>query len=193
MIDNDLIKHGKEFKRYLANNKFDVTDQGVEFPVAGAVAFGEYQDKYGTEKNLLTIQGLNHLLEVALSDASKLNDFYLAIYGGNYTPTSTLTAAQFASSAGEIISSTEGYAESTRPQWNPGAADGGVIDNYDNKAEFNIVTASEIVIRGAALLSDWTKGSTSGVLISASRFSNERTEYDGNVYQLGYRVRLQSA
>ena len=193
MIDTDLIKHGGEFARYLANNKFEMTEHGIEFPVAQAEVFGEYQDKYGTEKNLLTIQGLNHLLMVALSNSSKLNDFYLALYSGNFTPTGALTAAQFAASAGEIVSASEGYSNATRPQWNPAAADSGAIDNYANKAEFNIATTGSVTIRGAALLSDWTKGSTSGVLISASRFSHERVEYDGNVYQLGYRVRLQSS
>lgn len=193
MIDNDLIKHGGEFARHMRNHKYEVTDEGIEFPVAGALVFGEYQDKYGTEKNLLTTEGLNHLLMVALSDTAKLNDFYLALYANNYTPTSALTAANFAATAGEIVSPTEGYSESTRPQWNPEPAAGGAIDNYANKAAFNIVTTSEVTIRGAALLSDWTKGSTSGVLISASRFDHERVEHNGNVYELGYRVRLQSA
>lgn len=193
MIDTDLVKHGREFGRYLRNGQYEQTDEGILFPEAKAVAFGEYQDRHGIETNLITIEGLNHILDVALSDELKKGQFYLALYSNNFTPTSATTAAQFAATAGEIVSASEGYAETQRPQWQPGNPSGGAIDNYDNKAEFNIVTGSEVVIRGAALLSDFGKGSTSGVLISASRFSHARTEYNGNVYQLGYRLRLQSS
>ena len=34
------------------------------------------------------------------------------------------------------------------------------------------------------------KGGTNGVLMSIARFTNARTESSGNVFNLGYRVRL---
>lgn len=192
MIDKALAKHAREFQRNINNHNYEVTDSGIEFASAGVQVFGEYQDAYGTEKNMLPVQGLNHILMVALSSTAKAPGFYLALYTNNFTPTAGLTASQFASTAGELVSSSEGYADPTRRVWTPSAADAGAIDNYASKAEFNIVTASQITIRGAALLTDQTKGSTSGSIISATRFSNDRIEFNGNVYQLGYRVRLQS-
>lgn len=191
MLDRDIIRHAGEFKSYLDNHQYEVSDTGIEFPKASVMLFGEYEDNYGRTPNLITTEGLNHILSVALRDGSKLNNFYLAIFSGNYTPTATLTAATFAATATEIVSGTEGYSNATRPQWSPAAPVGGQIDNYTTKAEFNIVTATQVTIYGAALLSDAVKGSTSGVLISAARFASSRTEYNGNVYGLGYRVRAQ--
>lgn len=188
MIDRDLIKHAAEFKGYIDNHKYEVSEEGVYFPLARVAIVGEYEDNYGRTPNLIPTEGLNHILMVALSNTAKLNNFYLALFSNNYTPTNTLTAANFAATAGEITSNTEGYSETTRRQWTPTAAAGGVIDNYTAKAAFSIETATSVTIRGAALLSDNVKGSASGVLISAAKFANDRVEYDGNTYNLGYRV-----
>ena len=65
------------------------------------------------------------------------------------------------------------------------------MDNLvGGRAQFTIVTASQLVVRGAALLSDQLKGSTQGLLASASRFTRERTLLDGDTFDLGYRVTL---
>ena len=42
MIDRDLQKHAREFKGYIDNHQYDVTDEGILFPKAGAMASGEY-------------------------------------------------------------------------------------------------------------------------------------------------------
>lgn len=192
MIDKDLIKHAREFLGYLRNFKYEKTDTGIEFPAARALVFGDFEDDHGCEKNMWLTEGLNHVLMVALKDTAKLNSFYVALFSGNYTPVAGLTAATFASAATEIVSNTEGYSEATRRPWTPGSAAGGIIDAYSNKANFTIATATSVTIRGAALLSDNVKGSTSGVIISAARFSSDRVKYDGETYGIGYRVRLQS-
>lgn len=192
MIDRDIIKHAREFLGYLKNFKYEKTDTGIEFPSAKVQIIGEYEDNYGRSPNLAPTEGLNHILMVALKDTAKLNTFYLALFSGNYTPVAGLTAATFASAATEITSNTEGYSETTRRAWTPGAASGGVIDSYGAKSTFTIATATSVTIRGAALLSDNVKGSTSGVIISATRFPADRVEYNGNSYQLGYRVTAQA-
>jgi len=192
MLDRDIIRHAREFKGYLDNHQYEVSDTGIEFPKAKVAIFGEYEDNYGRTPNLVPTQGLNHILMVALSNTAKLNNFYLALYSGNYTPTAALTAANFAATATEIVSGTEGYSDATRPGWTPTITAAGVMDNYAAKATFNIVTATSLTIRGAALLSDAVKGSTSGVLISAAKFASDRIEYNGNEYNLGYRVTAQA-
>lgn len=192
MLDRDIIRHAGEFKSYLDSHQYDVSDSGIEFPRARVAIFGEYEDNYGVTPNLVPTEGLNHILMVALSNTAKLNNFYLALYSGNYTPVAGLTAGTFASSATEITSGTEGYSNATRPGWTPTISSAGVMDNYSSKATFNIATATQVTIRGAALLSDSVKGSTSGVLISAAKFAQDRIEYNGNEYNLGYRVRAQA-
>ena len=93
MLDRDIIRHAGEFKSYLDNHQYEVSDTGIEFPKASVMLFGEYEDNYGRTPNLITTEGLNHILSVALRDGSKLNNFYLTIFSGNYTPTAALTAA----------------------------------------------------------------------------------------------------
>lgn len=188
MIDRDLIKHAAEFKGYIDNHKYEVSEDGVYFPRAGVAIVGEYEDNYGRVKNLIPTEGLNHILMVALKNTAKLNTFYLALYSGDYTPTNALTAANFASTATEITSNTEGYSETTRRTWTPADAASGEISSLAEKSTFTIATATTVTIRGVALLSDSVKGSTSGVLISAVKYPTARVESNGNTYNLGYRV-----
>ncbi len=195
MIDKDLQNHASEFKGYLDTHQYDVTDEGILFPKAGALASGEYfYDSNGANPestaNLLPTQGLNYLLETSLRNGAQQTQWYLAIFSGAYTPVAGVTAATFTSAATEITSASEGYTETTRRPWNSVAASGGVTDNVADRAAFTIASANEITIRGAALLSDPVKGGTNGVLMSIARFTNARTESSGNVFNLGYRVRL---
>ena len=195
MIDKDLLKHAREFKGYLDTHQYDVTDEGILFPKAGALASGEYfYDSNGANPestaNLLPTQGLNYLLETSLRNGAQQTQWYLAIFSGAYTPVAGVTASTFTSSATEITSASEGYTETTRRPWTSVAASGGVTDNVADRAAFTIASANEVTIRGAALLSDPVKGGTNGVLMSIARFTNARTESSGNVFNLGYRVRL---
>ena len=195
MIDKDLQKHAREFKGYLDTHQYDVTDDGILFPKAGALASGEYfYDSNGANPestaNLLPTQGLNYLLETSLRNGAQQTQWYLAIFSGAYTPVSGVTAATFTSAATEITSASEGYTETTRRPWTSVAASGGVTDNVADRAAFTIASANEVTIRGAALLSDPIKGGTNGVLMSIARFANPRTESGGNIFNLGYRVRL---
>ena len=195
MIDKDLRKHAREFKGYLDTHQYDVTDEGILFPKAGALASGEYfYDSNGANPestaNLLPTQGLNYLLETSLRNGAQQTQWYLAIFSGTYAPVSGVTAATFTSAATEITSASEGYTETTRRPWTSVAASGGLTDNVADRAAFTIASANEITIRGAALLSDPIKGGTNGVLLSIARFTNARTESSGNVFNLGYRVRL---
>ncbi len=195
MTDKDLKKHAREFKGYLDKHQYDVTDEGILFPKAGALASGEYfYDSNGANPestaNLLPTQGLNYLLETSLRNGAQQTQWYLAIFSGAYTPVAGVTASTFTSAATEITSASEGYTETTRRPWNSVVASGGVTDNVADRAAFTIASANEITIRGAALLSDPVKGGTNGVLMSIARFTNARTESSGNVFNLGYRVRL---
>ena len=196
MIDKDLQKHAREFKGYLDTHQYDVTDEGIFFPKAGALASGEYffdtndGERPGSAKNMLPTQALNYLLEAGLRNGVRHTQWYLAIFSGAYTPVASVDAATFASAATEITSASEGYTEATRRPWTSAAASGGVTDNVADRAAFTIASANEVVIRGAALLSDPVKGGTNGVLMSIARFANPRTESAGNIFNLGYRVRL---
>ena len=198
MFSRNLLKHAAEFRRYLRNGQFEVTETGdVVFARAAAVAAGGYlHDVNGQDeqfaKNLLPDQGLVYLLSVGLNNGTKLPTWHLSLYAANYTPLAALTAASYPATTSEITSNTEGYTESTRRPWTPTTPTTPLIDNLANKAAFTIATASSLTVNGAALLSEPTKGAVTGTLISATKFPSARVLYNTDVFNLAYRVQLTS-
>ena len=156
---------------------------------------GHYQYRtnggdWEVSKNLIPIEGRNHMLGVTFNQATPTATWYLALFTNNYTPVNTLTAAAFATSAGEIISSTEGYTQPNRVEWVEGAPDNGSISNAASKASFTFATTSTVTVYGAALLSSNIKGSTLGKLMSITKFPTPRTFYNGDTFDLIYTVGL---
>lgn len=197
LLSNELKRHAGEFLRALRAFKFERTETGVFFPAAKVEARGMYaHDVNGLDlqfdPNLLTDQGLTHMLSVEFGSTSKISAWYLALYAGNIAPAANWTASNFAGTASEITSTVEGYTETTRQAFTPGAATANSIDNVGAKAAFTIATASQLNVNGAALLSDNVRGSTSGILASATKFATTRVLSAGDVFNCGYRVSLTS-
>ena len=184
-----------ELVQALRDEIYDVTNDGLYFPKQGIIAQGEYWHTVNgqdlrIDKNLITAEGLTYILNVALGAVAKPAGYYMALYAGAVSPAANWTAASFAATAAEIVSLTEGFTEATRPEWTEAVATAGAIDNFATAARFTIATASSINVNGAALLTSNVRGGTSGVLVSASRYAATRTMYDGETYDLGYRVTL---
>ncbi|MGP3505919.1 hypothetical protein FRC97_22415 [Paracidovorax citrulli] len=183
--------------RALDRQRFDETEDGLLLAHdLGIKACGEYTIAVNggpaeVERNRIPSQGFNYLLSAALAGGTVHPQFYIALFSGAYTPTDAVTAATFSAAATEITSNTEGYSEGLRQLWVPGAAANGVIDAVANKAVFTVATATSLTVRGAALLSESIKGSTSGTLVSVARFSKDRVYFDGDKVEIGYRIRLQ--
>lgn len=86
---------------------------------------------------------------------------------------------------------TEGYTSPTRPVWTPPASTATAsIDNMAAVAHLTMATAGTINVTGAALLTNSTRGGTTGVLISASKYAATRVFQNGDTYDVGYRVSL---
>ena len=141
---------------------------GSEFDSDGRlVRLGEVAGKTVTP-NLMPLEGLNRMLEILLRDGTKVATWYLMLYENDYLPQSTDTMALFPGLAGEITE----YAGATRPPIVFDAPDGGQCSNITNR---NLVTfLVPKTVRGGAVCSSPTKGSGSGVLISAARFSSPK-------------------
>jgi len=141
--------------------------------------------------NLIVLEGLAHILSVALGATPKPAGYYLALFSGAAAPAANWTAATFAAAASEIVSLTEGYTSPTRPVWTPPASTAtGSIDNMASVATVTIATAGSLNVTGAALLTDSTRGGTTGKLVSATKYPVARTFQDGDVYDIGYRISL---
>ena len=186
----------REVSKALAQGDFRVTDGGILFPRQGILAQGEYFGRVngGTwEKegdNLITTEGLAHILNVALGATAKPAGYFLALFSGAAAPAANWTAAGFAATANEITSMSEGYTAATRPAWTPGTATANSIDNLTTVASVTIATAASLNVTGAALLTNSTRGGTGGVLVSASKYAAARTFQNNDTYEIGYRLNL---
>lgn len=196
-IDRDLQKHAREFAAALRDHKYEVSESGVFFPAQKAFASGVYiHDVNGADvredHNIVTIEGLNHMLDVVLHGTTAVGTWYFGLFSANVTPVNTWTAANFTANSTEITSNTEGYSETTRQAFVEVAASAGSTNNTASKAAFTIATATSINVWGAGLLSSSVKGGTTGTLLSSAKFSAARTLYNTDVFNLGYTLTLTS-
>lgn len=161
----------------------------------GITAKGEYFDRindgeWTRTENLIPTEGLAHILNVALGTTPKPASYHLALFSAAAQPAANWTAASFASTASEIVSMTEGYSAATRPTWTPTNTLTNSIDNMAAVAKVTMKTASSLTVQGAAMLTNSSKGSTAGALISASKYAAPRVFQDGDTYEIGYRISL---
>ena len=141
--------------------------------------------------NLIVLEGLAHILSVALGATPKPAGYYLALFSGAAAQAANWTAANFAAVASEIVSLTEGYTSPTRPVWTPPASTAtNSIDNMAAVASVTIATTGTLNVTGAALLTNSTRGGTTGVLVSATKYAAARTFQNGDTYDIGYRLSL---
>ncbi len=186
----------KELARAIANEAYDITNEGIYFPVQSALLRGEYVDSVNGGPEVITCntivdEGIAFLLSVALAQTAKPAGFYLAPFSGSATPAQNWTASNFASVASEIVSQAEGYTAATRPVWTPPASVNATqIDNYAAKASVTIATATSLNVNGIGLLTNSTRGGTTGALISAAKYSATRVLQNGDVWDIGYRISL---
>ena len=184
----------KELLGFLRKGDYEMSDGGIL--IHGCIkGKGEYFESVNGKDerihpNLIPTEGINFVLNVALGATAKSAGFYVAPYSGAVTPAANWTAANFAATASEITSQSEGFSGANRPAWTPGVAAAGQIDNLAARATFNIVCTTSLNINGAAVLTDNTRGGTTGVLVSASRFAATRVVYNTDVWDCGYRVTL---
>lgn len=184
----------KIVRAFFRKDDYQLSDGGVL--VHGSIlAKGHYFESVNgkderVHSNLIPSEGILSILNIAFGAVAKHAGFYVAPYAGAVTPAANWTAANFAATASEITSTTEGWAGATRAAWTPAAASAGAIDNLAAKASFTIICTTSLNINGAGIMTENTRGGTTGTLMSASRFAATRVVYNGDVWECGYRVTL---
>lgn len=144
---------------------------------------GEIIDQW-QEKNIVVDQGLNYILDAALSGASVNTTHFVGLFSNNYTPISSTVITNLT----EVNSK---YNETTRPSWTEAGVTSKTITNTASPAAFTF-NASETVY-GAFLSSSNVKGGTSGNLIAASKFSASRSVLSTDVLQVTYTLTASSS
>lgn len=131
------------------------------------------------EHNIMPQQSIDHIASLIRGGgASPISGWYIGLFENNYVPDPSVTAADLQIAVGE----SQAYDESSRRDWN-NAYDGvGFIGNTGGPAEFSMNATKNI--HGAFIVSNATKGGTSGILLSIARFSTAKTVEAGTVLRV---------
>lgn len=165
------------------------SEGGVLMPAAALEVHGHYHGKIIRAgevidefdcPNLCVDEGLNKLLNVMFDAATQVTAWYMGLFEGNYTPVASVTGATIASAATE----TTAYNEATRPAFSPAAASAKSITNSASVGTFTFNATKSIY--GTFLISDNTKGGTSGTLFSAAKFAAAKSVVSGDQLLLTY-------
>jgi hypothetical protein len=130
-------------------------------------------------KNLFPLEGRNHMLESAIGGGGQIADWFVGLFKGNYTPTNADTAASFAAAALEVTA----YAEASRLPLVTNLPNAGVLDSVGHEVTFTLT--QDATIYGGFISSSQSKGSTSGILLSAVRFASPQQGYAGQTVKIG--------
>jgi len=129
--------------------------------------------------NLVVNEGLDDALDKHLKGSSYTAAWYVGLADG--TP-SFAAGDTMASHAG--WSEVTAYDEANRPTLTLGTVSGQSVDNSASKAEFTI-SSNDTTIGGAFVVSDNTKGGTTGVLYGGGAFSaGDKTLDDNDVLRV---------
>ena len=184
----------------------DLTTASVELGAGfeeGARAGGVFHfkcfDKEGNLKwedwaqNLVVNQGLKDMNDKYFSGSGYTATWYLGLI--NASPTPSYVAGDTAALHSGWSETTD-YSQANRPTATFGAAttaDPSVISNSGSPATFSI--NNTVTVAGAFLISDNTKGGTSGVLFSEANFQSpgSRSVVSGDTLTVTYQFSLDAA
>ena len=131
--------------------------------------------------NILTNQGLDHILDVVLHGTTPFSPWYCCLVETDTAPAAGMTYAV------PTYTESEAYDEGTRPEYNEAASSSQSITNSANKAVFTINATKTMY--GASIVSFATKGDTAQAgarLLCYAKFAASRSVVDDDVINLTY-------
>lgn len=145
---------------------------GFQYTIEVLDKFGEVKSSE-TVHNLMPTAALNYILGAAFNGVSPFTNWYMGLYGANRAPIASDTMTTLMADCAEDVS----YSETTRPQVVFAAAADGTITNAANSNTFSFT--SNATVRGIFITTSPTKGSNTGLLISAVLQSTAKTPEAG--------------
>jgi hypothetical protein len=130
--------------------------------------------------NLITNEGLDYCLDVALSGGSQQSNWYVGLLGSSPSPAAGWTKTEVG--AADFVD----YDEATLPAWTDGGVSSQSVDNSASKASFTISTNSS-TIGGAYLASANTKAVEGGAatIYAAGAFTGgDKSADDGDTLEV---------
>lgn len=118
--------------------------------------------------NRIPQAGLDFLMQAPFGDVAPIPQLYCGLFKNNYLATSATTAADIPTVMGEFVD----YSEPTRPLWSKSYT----LGTYDNVADKAIFTPTqEATVYGSFIVSNQSKGSNTGLLLSVVRFATAKS------------------
>ena len=136
-------------------------------------------------KNITVDEGLINNLNVYFKASAQTATWYIGLIGSNSTPIAGWDAAGIGSDFTEFVN----YSEATREEWVEGSVTAKALNNTGNEAEFNVNGAGGTVY-GAFMISNNTKGGTSGIMWCASLFASSRPVVSGDIVTIEYTITI---
>ena len=127
--------------------------------------------------NLVTTAGKNDLLDKYFKGSAYTAAWYVGLIDADTSYTTGPAAGDTASSHGGWVESTA-YSNGTRPALTLGTPSAGSVNNSGSVAAFSINGTDSI--KGAFVISNSTKGGTTGILYSAGAFAADRSVVSGD-------------
>lgn len=181
-------RHREEALSAIRRHKYEVAPGGIVIPsmklaIGGVFETAKGDGPWDVAPNLIVTEGLNHILGVALAQATQKLAFYIAPFGGNVSVAGTWTGANFAANATEL---TTAYSEANRVEWEKGSVAAGSVGNSATPAVFTFAAGGPYTVRGVALLEASGKGATTGVLIAAARLAADKVMSEAEELRVKY-------
>ncbi len=179
-----MIKTANKFKATGVNKVQTNEEVGLELKNIWTVTCldKDGNEKWSeTKKNLITTEGLNHILDTQFHAGTQVSTWYIGLKG-------TGTVA-----AGDTLGSHAGWSEVTgysgnRKEWTEGAASSGSMTN-SSSVDFSITGTATIA---GAFLSSVATG-TSGTLYGVVDFASSRSVLSGDTLQVTVTVTATSS
>ncbi len=135
----------------------------------------------GPLHNIVVNQGLDHMLDIELSNGTQITAWHVLLQDG--TPTN-VAGDTYQSHAGWV--EITAYAEATRELWVDGGVSAQSVDNSASVASFAINATT--TVGGVALVSDNTKADSGAgpFLYSQVAFSADRALNNGDTLEITY-------
>lgn len=145
-----------------------------------------------TAENGVTDAGIASLLNVYLRAQTQITAWYIGLVD-NAGFVAFAAADTGASHAGWSEVASGNYSNATRVQWSPAAPSGGAVVNATT-SDHNMTNGSALTVKGLFLISDNTKGGTSGVLFSTAAFTGgTQAVNNGDTLKVTYTVAATSS
>ena len=132
------------------------------------IATGELVDSE-VKLNRIPQAGIDFLIQSPFGDSAPISQFYCALFSNNYLPVAGTSAADLPGTMGEFVA----YSEATRPLWSHAYNGAGTLDNVGAKAVFTPTADGQVY--GSCIVANQVKGSNTGLLLSAVRFSTVKS------------------